>query len=192
MIGKLTTALIFSAFFLGSATPSKSAVFYELTFKTSGGSVIGTGGLTLNLNSVSDAYNLGMWSGFGSILSEITTPNLDGHGSFTLSSSNLSSNSQLQTGAQGQIYTLSAPQSGSGSNSDLFLVLWTNAWQIHSQNYNGPTVAFGSFTIGSPSLQPDEAPPTATPLPAALLLFASALGGLTLFTRRRKLASAVA
>jgi hypothetical protein len=183
---KWTMALILGAFFVGSALPAKAVVFYELTFKSNDGAALGTGALILTADSLSDAYNLGIWSGFGSVLSEIRTPDLGGYGSFTISPSNLSSNSQLQTGAQGQIYTLSAPQSGSGSNTDLFLVLWTQAWQIHSQNYNGPTVAFGSFTIGSPRLESDQAPTMATPLPAAFLLFGSVLGALSLVARRRR------
>jgi hypothetical protein len=186
MFRKCASALFFAFVCLGNASPSKAAVLYELTFTDSKGGFIGTGEMVLNVDSIAQASNIGLWSGFGSVLTQITTPSLGGYGPFTITPDNLSNNSNLQTGAQGQVYTLSAPQSGSGGMTDVFLVLWTQTWQLHTEHYNGPQILEGKFTISAPILGDAAAPPMETPLPAALPLFASALVGGGLMTWRRK------
>jgi hypothetical protein len=187
MFKRCASALVFASFCLGFAIPAKAAVVYELTFTDKNHAFIGTGEMVLNVDSLAEASNLGLWSGFGSVLTKITTPSLGGYGPFTITPANLSNNSQLQTGAQGQVYTLSAPQSGSGGLTDVFLVLWTQTWQLHTEHYNGPQFLEGYFTISEPSLG-NSAAPVETPLPAALPLFASALigGGVVAWRRKRK------
>lgn len=177
----------FMAMILPSA--ANAAVVYNLTFKDYGSTVEGTGVLTLNLAQVSDAYGLGYQS-LAPLLVSIVTTDIHGHGAFNITPANLASGSAIQTAGTfdpppGHIYTLTATQAGSGSSSVLFLDLYTNTWQIHSQNANGPTVDQGFLVVTGPSLLVVS---SEVPLPAALPLFASGAGlaGFLLHRRRRR------
>jgi hypothetical protein len=161
---------------IGFSAPAKANVVYSLTFDKNS-SVVGTGSLTLDFTSTSQADNLS--ESLSSILVTVSTSNLDGNGTFTIMPSNLAGGSFIDTGNVGQIFSLTAEEAGTGSSSVLFLDLFTNSWQLHNGNDNGATADQGSFTIAGPSL-------AATPLPAALPLFAGGLGMLGLFNRRRK------
>jgi hypothetical protein len=77
--------------------------------------------------------------------------------------------------------TETVPASDSNDTADILILdLYTNTWQIHGQ-YDS-TVDSGELLIAGPSL----GNVSATPLPAALPLFASGLGALGLIARRRK------
>jgi hypothetical protein len=160
------------------SAPAKANVVYNITFDNFGSTVEGTGTLTLNFSTLAQDENLN--ESLSSILVSITTSNLDGHGSFSITPSNLASGSQFQTGNVGQIFTLTAEEAGSGASSVLFLDLFTNSWQLHNGNDNGATADQGSFTITGPSVV------SATPLPTTLPLFAGGLGFVGYLTRRRK------
>ena len=157
------------------SAPAHANVVYTLDFKF-GSTDEGTGALTLNFNTVSQTFNIN--ESLSSILVSITTPNLDGEGIFTITPSDLNSGSNIDTGSIGQIFSLTAEQSG--TSASLYLDLFTNSWQVHNACCGqGATAAQGTFTITGPAL-------AATPLPAALPLFAGGLGFLGYLTRRRK------
>jgi hypothetical protein len=162
----------------GLAAPAQASVVYTLDFDSSNGATVeGTGTLTLNFSSLSQANNLN--ESLAGILGNLTTTSIDGSGPFTITPSNLASGSQFQTGNVGQIYTLTIAEAGSGSSSVLFLDLYTNTWQLHGGYDNGPTEANGKLVVSGPSV-------SATPLPSALPLFASGLALLGYLFLRRK------
>jgi hypothetical protein len=175
---------------IACASPASADVIYNLTFNKfvqgQGTVQVGSGALELNFSSLAATHNIGNPSGtsLAPFLVSITTTNLDGNGMFSITPANLLSGSLFQTGNIGQIFTLTAEQSGSGAQSVLFLDLFTNAWQLHNGSAGGGTADQGSFTIAGPTL-------VATPLPGALPLFASggALLGLLGWRRKRKLAA---
>jgi hypothetical protein len=183
MFRKLLGALAISAASVVCA-PANANVVYNLTFKDFGSTVEGTGTLTLNFATLAQDFNQN--TTLNSILVAITTTDLHGHGVFSITPANLASGSQFQTGNVGQIFTLTAEQSGSGASSVLFLDLFTNSWQLHNGNDNGPTADQGAFTITGPTLQQGGNDNGATPLPAALPLFASGAGVLGFLGWRRK------
>jgi hypothetical protein len=118
----------------------------------------------------------------------LTTTIIHSLSAFSLSSADLQTFS-ISTGATGNVNSLTVQQIVPASNfgnpatatNILVLDLFTNTWQIHGQN-NG-TVDQGRLAITGPTLG-DAA--IATPIPAALPLFASGLGGLALMAWRRK------
>ena len=116
------------------------------------------------------------------ILVSITTSNLDGHGSYTITPANLASGSQFQTGAQSQIFTLTAHQSGSGPSNVLFLDLTTNSWRLFNGGFNGPTADQGAFSITGPSLLAVPGPIVGAGLPGLI----AAAGALAALARRRR------
>ena len=191
MFRKLFGALAVSAAIF-CCSPADADVVYNLTFKNFGTTVEGTGTLTLNFASTQAAQNIGNPSGtsLAPFLVSIITSDLNGHGAFSITPANLVSSgpnaSLFQTGAQAQIFTLTAAQSGSGAQSVLFLDLFTNSWQLRNGSNTGGTADQGSFTITGPTV-------VATPLPGALSLFAGGaalLGYLGLRRKRKVLAAA--
>lgn len=161
---------------IGFAVPAHANVVYTLDFDNSSGTTIeGTGTLTLDFSSLSQDYNLN--GSLAGILVSIATTDIDGDGSYTITPSNLASGSEFQTGAAGQIYTLTAEESGSGTDV-LFLDLYTGTWQLHSGNDNGSTTASGDLVIASG--------PTLTPLPDTLSLMLGGLGLLGYLSLRRR------
>jgi hypothetical protein len=169
---------------LGISAPAKANVIYDLTFDNYGSTVEGSGVLTLNFSTVSQAYGLSYQS-LAPLLVSITTTNIDGNGAFTIMPSNLASGSAIQTAATsdppaGHIYTLTAQEAGSGSSAVLFLDLYTGTWQIHSSNDNGATVDQGDLLVTGPTLA------TSTPLPGALSVFSGGLGLVGFLLRRKK------
>jgi hypothetical protein len=189
MIRKILGALATGAVLFVCA-PANANVVYNLTFKNYGNNVEGTGTLTLNFSTLAQDFNLNQ--SLASILVSITTTDIDGHGIFSITPANLASGSQFQTGNAGQVYTLTAEQAGSGPSTLLFLDLFTNSWQLHNGNDNGPTADQGAFTITGPTFVAGGGEVT-TPLPAALPLFATGLGALGLVgLRRKRKAAAVA
>jgi hypothetical protein len=178
MIKLRTAALLLAAVMaLGLSAPAEANVVYDITFTNFGSTVEGTGTLTLNFSTLAAADSLN--GSLAGILVGINTTNLDGQGTFSITPGDLASGSQFQTGSAGQIFTLTAEQSGSGASTVLFLDLFTNSWQLHNGNDNGATAAQGSFTISGPFL-------AATPVPAALPLFAGGLGLVAYFAGRRR------
>jgi hypothetical protein len=177
-MSKLTvSSLLFAGLIAaGFSSPARANVVYTLTFDKNS-TVVGTGSLTLDFTALSQADNLS--ESLASILVGVSTSNLDGNGTFSITSSNLASGSFIDTGNVGQIYSLTAEEAGTGSNSVLFLDLFTNSWQLHNGNDNGATDDQGSFTIAGPTL-------SATPLPATLPLFAGGLGLIGYLVRRKK------
>lgn len=166
------------------AGPVQASVIYDLTFDNAAGTVSeGTGVLTLNLATVADAYGLNTSS--TSIFTSLSTGNIDGNGTFTVTPSNLSSfyiQTSLATDPPaGHIYTLTVtetePTIDQTSGDVLFIDLYTGSWQIHGQ-YDS-TVDSGELVVAGPSLG-------ATPLPATLPLFSGGLGALGLLGWRRK------
>src|SRR5580693_4555912 len=104
--GAILTAVVVCA---GLTLPAKADVIYDLTFENSANTIVGTGVLDLNLASVSQADNLN--ESISSIFSSLTTTNLDGTGTYTITSANLiGGSSYIQTGTAGQIYTLTVPE----------------------------------------------------------------------------------
>ncbi len=182
MVRKFLGALATSAVLFVCA-PANANVVYNLTFKDYGNNVEGTGTLTLNFSTLAQDFNLNQ--SLASILVSITTTDIDGHGIFSITPANLASGSQFQTGNAGQVYTLTAEQAGSGPSTLLFLDLFTNSWQLHNGNDNGPTADQGAFTITGPTFVAGGGEGT-TPLPGALPLFATGLGALGLLRWRRK------
>lgn len=173
-----STALLLAGFvFAGLTCPASANVVYNITFDNYGSTVEGTGTLTLNFSTLAQDENYN--GSLSSILVSINTSNLDGHGAFSITPSNLAGGSQFQTGNVGQIYTLTAEEAGSGANTVLFLDLFTNTWQLHNGSDNGATADQGSFIIAGPTV-------STTPLPATLPLFAGGLGFVGYLTRRRK------
>lgn len=175
-----TAALCAGLLAVAFSAPAKADVVYTLDFDTYGGTLEGTGDLTLNFSSLSQADNLN--ESLSSILVNITTTNIDGNGTYTITPSNLASSSQFQTGSAGQIYTLTAGETEptgdqNGTADTLFLDLYTNTWQIHGK-YDS-TVDQGKLVVNGPAL-------SSTPLPASLPLFAGGLGFVGYLTRRRK------
>ena len=180
---KLTGSVILvtAAIAVGLAAPAKADVIYDLTYYN-GSTNLGTGVLDLNFTSVAQADNLN--ESLSGILVSITTPNLDGTGSYTVTPSNLDTGSNITTGAQAQIYALTVPEVEPGSDKTgatniLFLDLYTNTWQLHgkydSQEYDGRLV------VGAPS-----DPPAAVPEPLTLSLFGAGLAGAAALRRRKK------
>ena len=159
------------------AAPAHANVVYTLDFDNNGTTVEGTGTLTLNFSSLAADENLN--ESLSGILVSITTTSIDSAGSYTITPSNLASGSQFQTGNTGQIYTLTAEESGSGTGL-LFLDLFTNTWQIHYNSDSGGTDVSGKLVVASgPTV-------TATPLPGTLPLVVGGLAFLGyLFFRRR-------
>jgi hypothetical protein len=175
---KASALLIAGLIAAGFSAPAKANVVYDITFDNYGSTVEGTGTLTLNFPTL--AADEGVNESLAGILVSIATSNLDGNGMFMITPTNLASGSQFQTGTLGQIYTLTAQESGSGASSVLFLDLYTSSWQLHNGNDEGATADQGSFTITGPFLA------AATPLPATLPLFAGGLGFIGYLTKRRK------
>jgi hypothetical protein len=180
----LTCAAFVMAVLIGAgfAAPANADVIYTLTFKNSSNITVGTGTLDLNFTTLSQDYNLN--ESLSSILSSITTTNLDSNGSFTITPANLASGSQFQTSPSGQIYTLTAGQvepasDSSGSTNILFLDLYTNSWQIHGK-YDS-TVDSGAFNVAGPTFSA-----AVVPEPATVLLFGAGLSGLAALRLRRK------
>jgi len=161
------------------SAPASANVVYNLNFTAFGGGTSeGTGTLTLNFSTLAADYSLN--ESLAGILVSIATSNLDGDGMFTITPTNLASGSQFQTGTAGQIYTLSAEESGTGASTVLFLDLSTNSWRLEEGSDSGATSAQGAFTITGPTLV------SATPLPATLPLFAGGLGFVGYLAKRRK------
>ncbi len=181
MFRKMLGALAIGATVI-CCSPANANVVYNLTFKDFGTTVEGTGTLTLNFATLAQDFNQN--TSLNSILVSITTTDLHGHGIFSITPGNLASGSIFQTGSAGQIFTLTAEQAGSGASTVLFLDLFTSSWQLHNGNDNGPTADQGSFTIAGPTFVAGGGD-TATPIPAALPLFASG-GGLLGFLSWRK------
>jgi hypothetical protein len=169
----------------GFPGPASANVIYTLNFDSSGGTSLGSGTLTLDFGSVSQAY--GINENLLPILVSVTTPSLDGPGtSFDLLSGNLSSGSiatdNVASGTPGLLNTLNVVETepscdSGGTCNTLFLDLYTNSWQIHDK-YDG-TLISGSFTVEGPSL-------AATPLPATLPLLAGGLGLFGFLSHRKK------
>jgi hypothetical protein len=182
-----TCALGFFAFLtMFVAGPVQASVIYDLTFDNSAGTVSeGTGVLTLNLATVADAYGLNTSS--TSIFTSLSTGNVDGNGTFLVTSSNLSgfyiNTSTTSSPPAGRIYTLTVtetePTIDQTSGDILFIDLYTNTWQVHGQ-YDS-TVDSGTLLVTGPSLGT-----SATPIPATLPLFASCLGTFGLLLRRAR------
>ncbi len=188
MFQKLLGALAISAAAVFCA-PANASVIYNLSFDNSAGNVLeGTGVLTLNLANVSDAYGLNTSN--TSIFTSVVTTDIDGHGTFTLTPANISQ-FYIQTSLPsdppaGHIYTLTVAQTVPPNNDAagiLILDLYTNTWQIHG--LNNSTVDSGKLLVNGPSLAQDGRD-TATPIPAALPLFASGGGLLGFLSWRRK------
>ena len=173
----------------GLSAPASANVVYNLTFKSFSNVVEGTGTLTLNFATLAQDFNVNQT--LNAILVGIVTSDLNGHGVFTITPANLASGSQFQTGNVGQIFTLTATQSGSGPATLLFLDLFTSSWQLHNGNNNGPTADQGSFSITGPTFVAGG-DATATPIPAALPLFASGAGLLSFLGWRKKRKNAAA
>lgn len=176
---KIATLVVAGLLACSLSQQAQASVIYDLTFDNGAGNVSeGTGTLTLNLSTLSQAYNLVTSS--SSYFTSVTTTNLDGNGTFSITGTNLSSFS-IDTGNVGQIYSLTVtetePTIDQTSGDVLFLDLYTNTWQIHGQ-YDS-TVASGDLLITGPSL-------ATTPLPGALPLFAGGLGLVGFFAQRRK------
>lgn len=171
--------------------PANASVVYNLTFFDFSNNQEGTGTLTLNFSALSQAFNYS--ASLAPVLTSITTGDLHGHGSFSITPANLNSGSFLNTGNVGQIFSLTATQAGSGASSVLFLDLFTNSWQLHNGGAFGATADQGAFSISAAQfVQGGTA--GATPLPAALPLFAGGLGafGYLGWRRKRKIQTAVA
>ena len=155
MYRKFVAALIACAALFCYA-PAKADIIYNLSFTHFGSStVVGTGVLELNYATVAAAANKNQ--ALDSILVSITTTDLAGHGIYSITPANLAAGSIYQTGAQSQIFTLTAHQSGSAANV-LFLDLTTNSWRLFIGQFNGPTGDQGAFTISTPSLAPVAVP----------------------------------
>jgi hypothetical protein len=173
---KLAILLFATLFATGLTASARANVVYTLDFKL-GSTDEGTGSLTLNLSSLSQADNLSQ--SLSGILVSVTTPNLGGQGAFTITPSNLNTGSFINTGSAGQIFSLTVEESG--TSASLYLDLFTNSWQVHNACCGGgATEAQGSFTIAGPALA------AATPLPATLPLFAGGLGLVGYLARRRQ------
>ncbi|HEX3342143.1 MAG TPA: hypothetical protein VHT68_23570 [Pseudolabrys sp.] len=188
MLQKLLGALAISAAAVCCSSANASVV-YNLNFDNSAGTVVeGTGVLTLNLANVSDAYGLNTSN--TSIFTSVVTGDIHSHGGFNLTPANISQ-FQIQTSLPsdppaGHIYTLTVAQTVPPNNDAagiLILDLFTQTWQIHG--LNNSTIDDGKLIVTGPSLG-TAAAPGATPLPAALPLFATGLGALGFLGWRRK------
>jgi len=190
MVRKFLGALATGAA-LFCCAPANASVVYDLTFFDFSSHQEGTGTLTLNFSTLPQAFNYS--NSLAPVLTSITTSDLNGHGTFTITPANLNSGSFLNTGAAGQVFSLTATQAGSGAQSVLFLDLFTNSWQLHNGQAFGCTADQGAFTISAPHLS-QGGNASATPLPAALPLFAGGLGafGYPGWRRKRKVQAAVA
>ena len=171
LIGSALLVAAVAAF--GFAAPAKADVIYTLAFDSSSNVLVGTGTLDLNVNSVSQAYNLN--ENLGNVLASITTTSLDGYSPFDITTANLASYSYISTGSIGQIYSLTAVETG--PTNSIVLDLYTNSFQIHG--VNNSTVASGSFTATGPSL-------AAVPEPLTLSIFGAGLAGAVAMRRRKK------
>lgn len=163
--------------------PASANVIYTLTFYDdwSFSTVQGTAVLELNFATVAAGYNYN--GSLAPVLVSLTTSNLNGHGTYSITPANLNAPSQFQTGAAGQMYTLTATQAGSGAASVLFLDLYTNVWQLHNGYWNGPTADDGTFKISGPTL---KAAPVPGPLAGAGLPGLMIAGAGFLAWRRRR------
>jgi hypothetical protein len=172
----------------GLSAPANATVVYNLTFDNSAGNVVeGTGVLTLNLATVADAYGLN--TNNTNIFISVSTGDINGHGSFLITPSNLAQfyiqTSTTSDPPPGHIYTLTVAETVPPSNQQypptniLILDLYTNTWQIHGQ-YDS-TIDSGKLLVAGPYLGT-----SATPLPAGLPLFATGLGTIGLLVRRAK------
>jgi hypothetical protein len=178
------SAILLAAGLLGIvlSQPANASVVYDLTLAGTDG---GSGTLTLNFPSITAAENIG----YTSIAPYFVGASITADGQvFNITPSNLAEGF-ISTGSAGQLYTLTLeqtePTGDSSGGGTLFLDLYTQTWQLHGA-YDS-TFAQGSLTVGSPEL-------SATPLPAALPLFAGGLSvlGLLHFLRKRSHPPAVA
>jgi hypothetical protein len=177
--------------------PANATVFYSLNFENASGAIVseGTGTLGLNLTTLAQANNFN--SSNISSFNSLTTTVIHNQTSFSLLPADLLTFS-ISTGNVGQVFSLTVQEIVPASNfgnpatatSILVLDLFTNTWQIHGQNNS--TVDQGRLAITGPSLT-GGGTASATPLPAALPLFAGGAGVLGLFGwRRNKKAAAAA
>ena len=183
MLRKFVTALVTGAA-LFCCAPARADVVYSLTFYDdySYATIQGTGTLTLNFATLAASFNYS--ASLDPILVSITTSDLNGHGTFSITPANLNSGSFLNTGNVGQIYSLTATQAGSGAASVLFLDLYTNSWQLHGGGAYGPQLDDGAFTITGPTLAAAAVPGPAAGAGLPGLLIASA--GLLAWWRRKR------
>jgi PEP-CTERM motif len=148
-----------------TAVPAKANVIYDLTF---GGG--GTGQLVLNLNSIAAVQNIS-YTSIAPYFVDLSANNVNGQ-NFVVTPGNLASG-YLQTGALGQLYTLTvqeAPPTGVPTGTG-YLDAYTNTWQVHTTPYDS-TAASNSLTIGSPRLAAD------VPEPSTLAVMFAGFGAL--------------
>ncbi len=156
-------------------SPAKADIVYNLSFE--GG---GTGVLDLNLPTLSSAYNLN--GNIAPYFVSLQINNVDGQ-NFLINASNLGANGYIQTGAAGQIYTLTVNQkapTGVPNGTD-YISVYTTSANIYSTP-NGHGEASVSFQINGPFV-------AAVPEPStwAMLIAGFVAIGLLAYRRRNNL-----
>src|SRR5689334_2537943 len=179
-----SSAVVFATM-LAACGVAKADVIYNLNFKNDAGTVsLGTGTLDLNLATLAAANNLS--GSLHSILVNITTTSIDGHGGFTITPQNMVTNGGtgsdfISTGNVGQIFTLSAEETGTAPV--LVLDLFTHNWQIHVGT-NGATTESGQLIVTGPTLAAAPVPGPTVGAGASSFAFGVLLLGW--FARRRR------
>jgi hypothetical protein len=168
LIAALSAVLLFVSF----STPASADIIYSLNFNNGG-----TGSLTLNFDSVEVVKNIN-YTSIAPYFVGVSAFNVDGH-DFTITSANLK-NGFIETGAAGQLYTLTVQEKQPIGVSDgtLFLDLYTGSWQLHSTPYDH-TEFSGRLTIGSPVL-------AAVPEPSTWAMMLLGFAGIGFLACRRR------
>jgi hypothetical protein len=149
---------------------------YALTFTPTGGSATGgTGLLTLSEPSIPTSLSInGSSSQFVSL-----TATVDGI-AFTFADADIYS-----LGMSGSVWNNISAMSNDTTHGSFQYYIGTGGLTYNLQEVNVGEPGYGTITVGSPEV-------AATPLPAALRLFAGGFGMVALFARRKKRKNCVA